>query len=263
MLEVNSAQLQLWLAHFLWPFIRILSFLLASPLLGHSSIPPHVKIGFAALVSIAIAPIIPPIPSIPIVSWAGFGLLIEQMLIGIAIGFAMRVTFTTLQVAGDLAGLQMGLAFATLFTPESGNTMILARLFYMIGLLFFVSINGHLIVIETLAHTFQKLPIGEITFQANAWHMLSKYVGILFSTGLLMSLPMIAALLIINLAMGILNRSAPQLTVFSIGFPLTLTTGLILLMILSKDMGKTISGIFENGLIFLDQWLAGLAIITN
>lgn len=263
MLEISSSQLQIIIANLFWPLCRILAFLLASPLLGHSSIPLHVKIGFAVFLSILVAPTLPTLPEITIFSWAGFGLLIEQMLIGLAIGFIMRVTFTTAQVVGDLIGLQMGLAFATLFTPESGNTMILARLLYMIALLLFISLNGHLVVLEILAGTFQTIPIGQANFSPESWRSISGYVGILFTTGILLALPMIAALLIINLAMGILNRSAPQLTVFSVGFPLTLAIGLFLLMILMKDMGKTLESVFGNGIHFLKQWLDGLILIAN
>lgn len=189
--------------------------------------------------------------------------MIEQILIGIAIGFVMRVTLTVTQVVGDLIGLQMGLAFATLFTPESGNTMILARLLYMITLLLFLGLDGHLVVIEILAGTFQTLPIGHLNFQADAWRKLANYVGVLFSAGLLLALPMIAALLIINLAMGILNRSAPQLTVFSIGFPLTLTVGLVLLTLLVKDFGPLLEQLLGNGVIFLRSWLGGIATIVR
>jgi len=261
MIEVTSTQLQLWLVSFLWPFCRISAFLVAAPLLGHSSVPNQAKIGLAALITVVVAPGLPPLPDTPVVSWAGLGIMIEQLLIGIAIGLTMRVTFAVVQAAGDFIGLQMGLAFATFFAPDSGaNTMILARLLYMITLLMFLAFNGHLAVLEILAGTFSSLPIGTVTFNPSAWEMLARYGSTIFASGLLLALPLVASLLIINLAMGILNRSAPQLTVFSVGFPITLLVGLILLMVLMTDLGRFLERLFGNGLEFLQQLLGSLAL---
>lgn len=259
MIEVTSAQLQFWVASFLWPLSRIGAFLVAAPLLGHSSIPNPAKIGLGILLTLVVAPTLPPLPDVPVVSWAGLGILIEQLLIGTAIGLTMRVVFTAVQVAGDIIGLQMGLAFATLFSPDAGNTMILARYLYMIALLMFLAFNGHLVVIEILATTFQTLPIGMIRFNPEAWNMLARYGATIFSAGLLLALPLVASLLIINLSMGILNRSAPQLTVFSVGFPLSLTVGLVLLMVLMGDLGRYLERLFSEGLIFLQQLLGNMA----
>ena len=260
MIEVTSAQLQLWVAAFLWPLSRITTFLVAAPLLGHSSIPNPAKIGLGVLLTLIVAPTLPPLPEVPIVSWAGLGILIEQMLIGLAMGLVMRVTFTAVQVAGDIIGLQMGLAFATLFSPDAGNTMILARYLYMIALLMFLAFNGHLVVIEILATTFHTLPIGMVRFNPEAWRMLAGYGSTIFSAGLLLALPLVASLLIINLAMGILNRSAPQLTVFSVGFPLSLTVGLVLLMVLMGDLGRYLERLFSEGLQFLQHMLGNMSL---
>ncbi|BBI47675.1 hypothetical protein HORIV_00960 [Vreelandella olivaria] len=113
MVEVTFAQLQGWLVAFLWPFARITAFMAASPLWGHSSVPNQAKVGLAALISIVIAPILPAMPDIAIMSWAGIGVMIEQILIGLAMGLVMHIMFAVVQAAGDFIGLQMGLAFAS------------------------------------------------------------------------------------------------------------------------------------------------------
>ncbi len=260
MVEVTFDQLHGWLVILLWPFVRILAFLSAAPLWGHSSVPRQAKIGLAFLVAIVIAPVLPPMPDVPIMSWAGLGLMAEQFLIGIAMGLVMHVVFAVVQAAGEFIGLQMGLAFATFFDASSGtNSMILSRVLYMITLLLFLALGGHLMVLEALVSSFQGLPVGIGAFNPEAFEMLVRYGGTIFVAGMSMALPLVGSLLILNLAMGILNRSAPQLTVFNIGFPMTLTIGLVLLMVLMTDMSRFLQRLFSNGIEFLYSLIEALA----
>lgn len=260
MIEVSSDQLQLWVVSFIWPFCRIGAFFMASPLLGHSAIPMRVKVVLAALLSLLLAPNLPPLPAVPVFSWAGLGIVVEQFLIGMAIGLCMRVTFTAVESAGEIIGLQMGLGFASFYAPDTGsNSMVLSRLLFMFTLLMFLAFDAHLLVLELLAGTFSSLPIGGVRFDPSAWQMLARYGSTIFLSGLLLAMPLVAALLITNLAMGILNRAAPQLTVFSVGFPLTLTLGLVLLTVLMGDLGGFLEGMFGNALRFLESLLAGMA----
>lgn len=252
MVEVTFAQLQGWLVAFLWPFVRITAFMAVSPLWGHSSVPNRVKVGLAALMCVAIAPLLPPMPDTPLMSWAGFGIIIEQIVIGLAIGLVMHIVFAVVQAAGEFIGLQMGLAFASFFDASSGtNIMVLSRILYMVTLLMFLAMNGHLMVLETLVMSFQTLPIGLDTLNANAFELLARYAGTIFASGMLLALPLVGSLLIINFALGILNRSAPQLTVFNIGFPTSLTVGLLLMMVLMTDLGRFLERLFSQGLHFM------------
>lgn len=260
MLTITHAQLYAWLALFLWPFFRLLAFMMTAPLLGHSSIPRTVKLGLAALITFVVAPGLPPFPAVPIWSWAGLGIIVEQILIGAALGLVLRVTFTAVMAAGDFIGLQMGLAFATFVSPDTGtNTMVLSRLFYMIALLMFLALNGHLMVIETLAFSFHALPVGVAGLNVGAFDLLARSGATIFSAGLALALPLIAALLIVNLCLGILNRSAPQLTVFSVGFPTSLTLGLVLLGILMTDLGRYLDALFGQGLQTLQAMIQAMA----
>ena len=260
MVEVTFAQLQGWLVAFLWPFARITAFMAASPLWGHSSVPNQAKVGLAALISIVIAPILPAMPDIAVMSWAGVGIMIEQILIGLAMGLVMHIMFAVVQAAGDFIGLQMGLAFASFFDASSGtNIMVLSRILYMITLLMFLAMNGHLMVLETLIMSFQTLPIGIGTFNPDAFILLSRYAGTIFASGMLLALPLVGSLLTINLALGILNRSAPQLTVFNIGFPTSLIVGLILMMVLMTDINRFLQRLFTQGLGFMQTLIETMA----
>jgi flagellar biosynthetic protein FliR len=179
---------------------------------------------------------------------------------GAALGLVLRVTFTAVMAAGDFIGLQMGLAFATFVSPDTGtNTMVLSRLFYMIALLMFLALNGHLMVIETLAFSFHALPVGVAGLNVGAFDVLARSGATIFSAGLALALPLIAALLIVNLSLGILNRSAPQLTVFSVGFPMSLTLGLVLLGVLMTDLGRYLDALFGQGLQAMQTMIQAMA----
>ncbi|MBN7795839.1 flagellar biosynthetic protein FliR [Parahaliea mediterranea] len=260
MIDITFVQLHAWLAAFLWPFMRISAFVMASPLWGHSSVPNQVKMGLTALIAVVLGATLPPLPDVPIYSWAGVGIMVEQVIIGVAMGLTVKIMFAAVQAAGEYIGLQMGLGFATFVSPDTGaNTMILSRLLYMITLLMFLAVNGHLIAIETLASSFTTLPIGMLGLNAGAMELLVRFGSTIFISGMLLALPLVGALLVINLSLGILNRSAPQLTVFSVGFPTSLTAGIFLLAVLMTDFGRYLQSLFGQGLGFMQQLVEVLA----
>ncbi|PWW40587.1 flagellar biosynthetic protein FliR [Chromohalobacter israelensis] len=246
MVQVTFAQLHEWLTLFFWPFVRILAFLAASPIWNQHGVPRQASVLLGALMAFAIGPALPPMPDTPIVSIGGLGILIQEMLIGIALGMVLRVTIAVVQAAGEFIGLQMGLAFATFFTPGVGNSMVLSRIFQMITLLMFLALNGHLIALEILANSFQTLPVGGPRVDGSAGELIARWGGEIFTSGVLMALPLIISLLIINLTLGVLNRASPQLSIFSIGFPMTLTTGVVLLMTLMPDLLRFLEILFSN-----------------
>jgi flagellar biosynthesis protein FliR len=252
-IDVTSAQLYHWIGLFFWPFVRIAGYVMVAPLMAHNAIPTRVKLGFSVVVSVLVAPLVQ-VPDVPIVSLQGVGLIIEQLLIGVAMGLCMKMVFAAVQAAGEYIGMQMGLGFATMYSADTGaNSVVISRLLDILALLLFLAIDGHIMMIRILADTFVELPIGQIEFNPNAWKMVALYASTIFSSGFLLALPMLTALLLMNLAMGILNRSAPQLTVFSIGFPLTLLVGMVLLMVLMMNLGPYMDGLFYNAMTFVQK----------
>ncbi|WP_420886535.1 flagellar biosynthetic protein FliR, partial [Bordetella pseudohinzii] len=206
------------MGQFLWPFIRILALVGASPLFSESTIPIKVKIGLSFVLAAAIAPGLPPMPTVSPSSYEGLLLLAQQVLIGVALGFAMRVIFAAVQTAGEYVGLQMGLSFASFFDPATGaNTAVLSRFLNIIAMLVFLALDGHLLMLAALVRSFDVLPLTPAVLDRNGLGVLVQWSGTIFVSGLLLSLPLVCALLTINLAMGILNRAAPQLTVFAVG----------------------------------------------
>jgi flagellar biosynthetic protein FliR len=243
-----------WIDTFLWPFVRLLALIGVAPLFGESSAPRLTKLGLAAVLTVAIAPSLPPMPTVPPGSYAGLWILAQQVLIGIAMGFCMRIYFSAVQTAGDFVGLQMGLSLATIFDPTTqSNTEVLARLFNILAMLVFLSVNGHLLMLGMLVKTFAILPIGTPVLHAQGWMAMAELGSKIFSAGLLLALPLIAALLTIHLAMGILNRAAPQLSVFAVGFPITLLTGVVLLAVTLPQSTGFLSELFREGVNAMGQ----------
>lgn len=230
MLSISDAQLNAWLISFIWPLTRILGLIMVVPVFGHRSVPGRVKVGLGVFIALIVAPALPPLPDVNLSSWHGLFILIQQFLIGLAIGFVIRIVFAAADAAGEIIGMQMGLGFAAFFDPQSaGNTLVLGRFFNMLAVLVFLAVNAHLLLIGVLVESFQTLPIGAQPLAGGGFFTLASFGAAVFAIGLQLSLPLIAILLLVNLALGILTRSAPQLNIFAIGFPITLTVGLIML----------------------------------
>lgn len=256
--ELN--QLYGWITAFLWPFFRILSLIGTAPVLGDASIPLRVKVGFAAIVTVAIAPSLAPMPAIAPASYEGLWITLQQVLIGIALGLTMRIVFAAVQTAGEFIGLQMGLSFASFFDPATGaNTAVLARIMNVIATLLFLALNGHLLMLAGVLRTFEVLPISAHAMNTDGFSVLFEWSSQVMTSGMLLALPLIIVLLTINLALGILNRTAQQLSVFAVGFPISLTTGLILLMVVLPQTSPFLTRLFDSGYAAMSRLTQALA----
>lgn len=225
-------QLEAWLAAFIFPLARILALIASSPVIGNRQIPARVKVGLAMLITFIIAPTLNLPADIEISSGPGLFILVQQIMVGLAMGFSMRLIFTAIEMSGDIMGMQMGLGFANFYDPVNATqTQVLAQFLGIIAALAFLSMNGHLIMLDALAESFHSFPITTNIPSAHAMHTLVLWGGSIFTHALRLSLPLIGALLITNLALGILTRSAPQLNIFAIGFPITLAVGFATLLL--------------------------------
>lgn len=248
MISITSAQLDIWLATLLFPLTRILSMIASSPILGNKQIPVRVKIGLSILIAIIIAPTIGEMPPVTVGSPQGLLIMIQQIIIGVAMGFTMRLIFTAVEMAGELAGLQMGLGFASFYDPvNAAHSPIVAQWLGMVAALAFLSINGHLYILSALAESFRTLPVGGM-ISSQGFHEVARWGGSIFAYALQISLPILAALLITNIALGILTRAAPQLNLFAIGFPITLAIGFLVLMLSMPHFIPMLDRLTQEGL---------------
>lgn len=259
MLSVDSTLLGGWLSQFFWPLVRIMALIGTAPLLSERQIARKVKVGLALLIVILIAPTLPP-NDMPLFSVAGLWLTVQQVLIGAALGLTMQFAFAAVRLSGEVIGLQMGLSFATFFDPSGGPNMpVLARLLNLLMLLLFLSFDGHLWLISLLADSFHTLPIGSEPLSSGGFLALARSGSIIFINGLMLALPLITLLLTINMALGLLNRVSPQLSVFVIGFPITLTIGILTLSLLMPLFAPFCERLFSEVFDLLATVVGGMA----
>src|SRR3984957_2519592 len=259
MFSVTYAQLNTWMAAFLWPLVRILALGATGPVFGNASVSTRVKIGLSSFITVIVAPTLGPLPQVTVFSAMGVWIIVNQFLIGAALGLTMQVVFTAIQATGEFVGLGMGLGFATFFDQQaSGSSAVLSSYMNVFGMLVFVVLDGHLQMLSALIATFQTLPISSDLLGAVGFRALAVWGGTIFSMGLLLALPVVAALLISNLALGILNRAAPQIGVFQIGFPLTMLVGMLLLQLMVPNMIPFFARLFDNGIEQMGRVAAGL-----
>ena len=234
---------------FIWPFVRILSILSTDAVFGNRSIPFRVKLGLSLFLAVLVAPTLPPMPQVEPASAAGLLILMQQIVIGISMGLAMRVVFVAVEMAGHLIGLQMGLGFATFFDPiHATQVPVVAQLVGLFSILIYLSLDGHLMTIAALSESFHALPIMLAPFKATGWKDLVLWGAEIFSAGLLLSLPVLAALLITNLSLGIMTRAAPQLNLFAVGFAITLIAGFVVLYLSIPFFAPVVERMFHDGL---------------
>lgn len=258
MLSVTAAQLDGWLAALMLPLARLLGLVASAPLLSNRLVSPRIRLGVGLAVAMAVLPALPPMPPLPTDSWLALGLMAQQIVIGVAIGFMMRLMFTAVDIAGEMIGLQMGLSFAVFFNPQTGGqSSVVAEFLGLLTLLIFLALDGHLMLINILVISFEWLPVGAGTNESG-WLLIVRYAAVMFSSGVLLALPMIATLLITNIALGVLTRAAPQLNLFAVGFPVTLTVGMAVLFISLSFFAPVLQRLFEIGFDAIDQLLRAL-----
>jgi len=246
--SVTSAQMMAWMVAFVWPFVRMLALVSTAPIFSETWVPRRVKVIVAAMLALVLAPTLGPMPDVPMVSAGGVWIMVQQVLIGAAMGFSMKLVFAAVMAAGEYIGLQMGLSFASFFDPMNGGaTMVVSRLLNMLAMLIFIAVDGHLMMIEALAASFQTLPVADAPLASQGWLLLANGGAQVFASGVMLSLPLVAALLTLNLAMGILNRASPQFSIFAVGFPLTLAAGIVMLQLLTPHLGQILVPMFNQG----------------
>jgi flagellar biosynthetic protein FliR len=227
-ISFSEAQLMAWISPVLWPFVRVLALFTTAPVFSQKAIPVRAKVGLAFLVAVCAQATLVGQPVVSINSPQALGTLVQQIVVGLSIGFAVRLVFAALEIAGELIGLQMGLNFASFFDPAS-NAQIsaISRFFMQIGTLIFVVINGHLLLLMAVIKSFESFPVDGHFMDSLAQMRIHEMGSAVFASAFWIALPMIAMLLFVNLALGIISRVAPQMNIYAVGFPVTLTVGLI------------------------------------
>jgi flagellar biosynthetic protein FliR len=173
----------------------------------------------------------------------------HEILVGLSIGFSVRIVFAAAEFAGELIGLQMGLNFAGFLNP-SNNVQASAMAVFMghMTALLFVVLNGHLMVLMAVVQSYKFVPLNSGILELIKNWRLHEMGALIFSSAFWMALPVMVLLLFVNLALGIMSRVAPQMNIYAVGFPVTLTAGLVGLLILFPFMDRAFFVLFELAL---------------
>jgi flagellar biosynthetic protein FliR len=259
MITVTSAELQTWIASFIWPLIRILGLISVAPVFGSTSVPARFKIGLGVILAIVIAPNIPAVPTIDPMSLPGLLILMQQFIIGVAMGFAMRIVLAAVEMAGEISSMTMGLGFAVFYDPQTrARTSVISQFLALLTLMIYLATNLHLLLLATLAESFTLLPISDAPLAGEGFRQMAIWGGRIFSAGVQLALPMIAALLTTNIALGILTRAAPQLNLFGIGFPITIGIGFIMIALSLPYLATPIVRLLYEGIEAIQQITAAM-----
>lgn len=227
MLTLAAADIENWLLRFLFPLFRISSFYLAIPIIGSRLVPRRIRMGLAVATTVLVMPSLPAMPVVEAFSVMSWWLTVEQVVIGTALGFAVQLLFHSVAMGGHLISMNMGLGFASMMDPTNGISVpILSQFYLFLITLLFLATNGHLIVIEAMIESFHILPVGT-GLPLEGVLVMAKAGGWIIGAALLISLPAMTSLLVVNLAFGVISRAAPQLNLFSLGFPFSLIFGLV------------------------------------
>jgi len=256
-LSFTEAQLAQWLADFFWPLVRIAAMMMASPIFNIRQIPVRFRMLLAVLITVLVQPVLPASPVVAVFSSEAALILLQQIGIGVALGFLMQMAFNALILGGQVMAFSMGLGFANMMDPANGvQVPVVSQFWLILAMLAFLLMNGHLVLISAIVDTFTVLPIAVDGFgRAGIWELLS-WASRMFAAGLLVALPVIIALLLVNIGMGVVSRAAPQLNIFAIGFPITLMMGFLLIWI-------TLPQVMTNfGQLVLEAFARSAAVLT-
>lgn len=239
MLTFTEADVLGWVTPLLWPFLRVLALFGAMPVFATMGVPARARVALAALIAFCAQASLPAMPVIALDSVQALTAILQQLLIGLSLAFAVRVVFAAVEFAGELVGLQMGLNFAGFFNPMAGGDATATSRFFgiSIGWLFIV-VNGHLLVIAAVVQSFAMFPVGPEPFAFLRTAAPQTWGAEIFRLGLWIALPLVGMLLFVNLVLGVISRVAQQMNIFAIGFPVTLSVGL-LGMLLTLPMLET------------------------
>ena len=252
--QLTTAEITAWIGSFLWALLRVSMMLAATPLFSARMVPLKVRLTIGLLLTWMVLPLIPPGPAVEPLGSTGLLISMHQVLIGLAMGFTLQMVFSALTVAGESVAMSMGLGFAFMIDPQNGiQVPVLSSLYVVLGTLLFVALNGHLALIGMLVDSFNTLPIGvEGLGPERIWQLVS-WAGRMFMGAVLVALPALTSMLLVNLALGVITRAAPQLNVFAVGFPMTLFLGFVLLLLSLPSFVRQFERLLVDGYTLIVQ----------
>ena len=255
-MSITIAPILEMIGNYMWPFIRIGAFVMVMPVLGGVFVPTTVRLLLALALTIEIAPVLPGSPPLDLMSLPGLMMIARELLVGVAIGFIVQLVFDAIALGGQVISMSMGLGFAVLVDSQRGiNIPVLGQLFMMLGMLIFLSLDGHLTMIRLLVDSFQLLPVTAGGLSQMALGGLLQWSGQVFVVAAKIALPAITALVIVNLSFGVMSRAAPTLNLFAVGFPVAMLLGFVVIFLNMENLQENVSLALHAALALLPDLL--------
>jgi flagellar biosynthetic protein FliR len=255
-MDFTEAQIQGQAALFIWPLMRISAMFISVPLFSIKAVPARVRLILSVALTFVVMPLLPAFPAVEMFSYQGMMVAITQVMIGLSTGFIVQLVFSAVVFAGQGIALSMGLGFASMVDPQNGQQVpVVAQLYVISSTLIFLGLDGHLLLIKMLLDSFTSLPIGiDGIDKAGIWIIIA-WSSRMFAGGLLLAMPVIASLLLVNISFGVATRAAPQLNIFSVGFPVTLMLGILLIWLTLPDVLDQFTGLLTDAYDLIGQLL--------
>ncbi|OOZ42136.1 flagellar biosynthetic protein FliR [Solemya pervernicosa gill symbiont] len=257
-MNLTTAEIGGYIGTFMWPFVRIGAMFTIAPIFGSQMLPMRVKLLIAVTVTLVLIPVIPAVPNLDPLSPQGIFTLMQQFLIGFSMGFVLQLVMGAITMGGHSVAMGMGLGFASMVDPQNGvQVPVLSQYFLILTTLLFLSLNGHLIMIDVLAQSFHILPVGTSGLLAEGVWGLVQWGGQMFAGAVLIAMPVMISLMVVNIGFGVMMRAAPQLNIFAVGFPITMLIGFVLIMVTLPTVADLIQRLFDEAFNFLRLMLQG------
>jgi flagellar biosynthetic protein FliR len=257
-MTLTMAEISGWIGSFLWPFFRIGAMFMVAPVTGSTNVPVRARLMLSLAVTAIVVPLLPPPPLVTPFSWPALAIILQQVLIGASMGFALMLVFSAIVTGGQLIAMQMGLGFASMVDPQNGTQVpVLSQLYVLMTTLLFLGLDGHLILIRLMVESFELLPIADVGLDRDAFRALAAWGTQMFAGALWLALPAMASLLVVNIAFGVMARSAPQLNIFAIGFPVTMMMGFVVVLFTLPNVVPQFNRILERGFDLIQFLLLG------
>ncbi len=257
-MNFTATQINAWVSGYMWPLFRIAAIVATAPVLGARYVPGRVKIYIALALTLIIAPNVPEVPAVDPISLPALAIIAQQLVIGAATGLLMAMVFSAFVIGGEIIATKIGLGFASVVDPQMGvQTPVISQFYVVLLSLVFVSLNGHLVIIRELADSFTTMPISIQGIDREVFWNLASWADQMFKSAVLMALPAITTLLIVNVALGIIMRAAPQFNILSVGFPVTLMVGFVVMLVTLPVVVPQFVQALETGIEGVRQILNG------
>lgn len=246
------------LAAYIWPFIRISTFVVAIPAIGGAFVPRRIRALLAVVLTLLMAPVVEhDLSPMTMFSLSGLIHAMQEAALGFIMGFTVQIVFDAVTLGAQTIAMSMGLGFAVFIDRASGvNIPVVSQFYLMLTMLVFLAINGHLALIQLMADSFTAAPIGSTFLDASDAQAILTWSSQLFVGAMQIALPAVTTLLIVNLSFGVMSRAAPTMNLFAVGFPISMLLGFTVLYLTVGGIERMFDNLFPAAL----DALAGLTV---